>query len=127
MLKTNIGYWNNVENTKNSFVPSLDTGLLAINHYDMNGSVFENGNYTLLNLSPIDALICSYKEEKLEDAKIANQLNEKLQELGIQRDYVIDEKFVQSRVNNINEMYNSFCKSYAYSAAYRESHPYRKG
>ncbi len=123
MLKKN----NNIGDKNNTFVPSLDTGLLAMEHYDIRGSLFENGNYTLLNLSQIDALICSYKEEQLEDIQIASQLNETLQKLGIQMDYVIDEKFVQSRIKSIKEMYDSFCKSYAYSAAYRETHPYRKG
>lgn len=127
MLKTDIGYWNNFKNRKNNLVPSLDTGLLAMEHYTMEGDLFENGNYYVLSLSPIDTLICSYKAEKLDDKKIANQLNKDVQKLSINLGYAIDEEFVKSRIVNIYEMYDSFCKSYVNSISYRQSHPYRRG
>ncbi len=127
MLKTDIGYWNNSKDRENNLVPSLDTGLLAMNYYDMNGGVFENGNYAVLPLSPIDTLICSYKAEKIDNKRIAHQLNKDLQKLSINLGYVIDEEFVKSRIVNIYEMYDSFCKSYVSSVSYRQSHPYRRG
>lgn len=128
MLKTNSGYWNDKAFKKPNFlIDSLDTGLLAMEHYTMEGGLFENGNYSVLPLSPIDSLICSYKEEKLNNQEIVEELIKVLHEKGIKFDYEINLDFVQSRIQAIYEMYNSFCSSYSYSINYRQSHPYRRG
>ena len=103
----------------NKNIPSLDTGLLSMDYTPMNGSVLENGNYDMLNISHVDKLLCSCLASGMSYTEAITTINKST---GVE----FMEAVVKERVKLFQEMYTSLAMSQTNILADRKTHPFRR-
>lgn len=103
----------------NKSIPSLDTGLLAMGYIPMIGSVLDNGNYELLNITSNDKLLCSCLASGMTYLEAVSVVKK---ETGIE----MTEEVAKIRVKIFNEMFSSLAMSQTNILAEKEIHPFRK-